>query len=229
MCTEGDSTTPRRGSPSSHRRPPSGPSDAHLMHLRDPARVEEDALRQRGLPRVDVGRDADVADPLVGKDGRGAAPAGIEKELSGESRFAAEPCPAPGPQPFCHPPPRPPPSPPLAPRSPRGVPPAHLSEPSRTLPQAGSALPARRARWASPRAPPTPRAWHHPLPAAARGPAPPAPPAAWLLAATPQGRAAASGVTAHAGSHRKWALAGSGAAPRQWAVREEVLQTEPRR
>lgn len=113
MCTEGDSTTPRRGSPSSHRRPPSGPSDAHLMHLRDPARVEEDALRQRGLPRVDVGRDADVADPLVGKDGRGAAPAGIEKELGGKSRFAAEPCPAPGPQPFCHPPPRPPPSPPL--------------------------------------------------------------------------------------------------------------------
>lgn len=175
------------------------------MHLCDPAGVEEHTLGQRGLPRVDVCRDADVADPLVGKDGRGAAPAGIEEELSGESRFAAEP------RPFCHPPPKPAarPSPSLAPRSHREVPPAHLSEPSGR--PAGGFLPP---------GPPCPSCLHPvprrrpthgttrylPLPAAARGPAPlapPAPPAAWPLPAAPQGRDAASGVTAHARSHRK--------------------------
>lgn len=41
----------------------SGPD---LMNLCDPARVEEDPLGQRSLPRIDVSRDADVADSLVG-------------------------------------------------------------------------------------------------------------------------------------------------------------------
>ena len=39
---------------------------AHLVDLVDPARVEEDALGERRLARVDVRRDADVADAFEG-------------------------------------------------------------------------------------------------------------------------------------------------------------------
>ena len=42
---------------------------AHLVNLRYPARVEEHSLGQGGLPRVDVSRDTDVADHLVGDTG----------------------------------------------------------------------------------------------------------------------------------------------------------------
>ena len=45
--------------------------NTYLVHLTDATRVEEDPLGERGLPRVDVRRDADVADPLQRDDGSG--------------------------------------------------------------------------------------------------------------------------------------------------------------
>lgn len=53
----------------------------HLMNLCYPARVVEDPLGQGGLPRVDVSRDADIADSLVGEDPRGAGPTAVNKHL----------------------------------------------------------------------------------------------------------------------------------------------------
>lgn len=54
------------------------------MDLCYPAGVIEDALGQGGLPRVDVRRDADVADPFVGKDAGGAWPAAAEEHLEND-------------------------------------------------------------------------------------------------------------------------------------------------
>src|SRR4029453_10124597 len=40
----------------------------HLVHARDLLRVEEDALREGGLPGVDVRADSDVPDPFEVRD-----------------------------------------------------------------------------------------------------------------------------------------------------------------
>ncbi len=54
---------------------------AYLMNLCYPAGVVEDTLGQGGLPRVDVGWDSDVADPVVGKDPVGTCPAAVDEHL----------------------------------------------------------------------------------------------------------------------------------------------------
>lgn len=52
------------------------------MDLRDPAGVVEHALGEGRLPRVDVRRDPDVADPLVGEDTGGTRPTAVDEYLS---------------------------------------------------------------------------------------------------------------------------------------------------
>ena len=53
----------------------------YLVYLCYPAGVVEDALGQGGLPGVDVGWDADVSDPLVGKHTGGAWPTAVDEHL----------------------------------------------------------------------------------------------------------------------------------------------------
>lgn len=53
----------------------------HLVNLCYPAGVVEDTLGQGGLPRVDVSRDPDVADSLVGKDPGGTRAAAVNEHL----------------------------------------------------------------------------------------------------------------------------------------------------
>lgn len=55
------------------------------MDLCYPAGVVEDALGQGGLPRVDVGGDADVADPFIRKDAGRACPATVDEHLADET------------------------------------------------------------------------------------------------------------------------------------------------
>lgn len=54
----------------------------HLVDLCYSASVVEDALGQGGLPRVDVGWNPDVADPLVRDDARGACPTTVDEHLA---------------------------------------------------------------------------------------------------------------------------------------------------
>lgn len=54
----------------------------NLVDLRYPAGVVEDALGQGGLPRIDVRRDPDVPDPLVGEDTGGTRPTAVDEHLS---------------------------------------------------------------------------------------------------------------------------------------------------
>lgn len=53
----------------------------HLVNLCYSSSVVKDPLGQGGLPWVDVGWDPDVADPLVGKDTRGACPTAVDEYL----------------------------------------------------------------------------------------------------------------------------------------------------
>lgn len=59
------------------------------MNLCYPAGVEQDTLGQGGLPGVDVCRDPDVADPLIGKDTRGACPTTINEYLCGLTKLTS--------------------------------------------------------------------------------------------------------------------------------------------
>lgn len=58
----------------------------HLVDFSDPACVIQNALRQGGLPRVNVGWDSDVSDPLVGNDTRGACPTAVYQNLKDGTR-----------------------------------------------------------------------------------------------------------------------------------------------
>lgn len=51
------------------------------MNLRYSACVVEDALGQGGLPRVDMSRDPNVPDPLVGEYTRGTRPTAVDEHL----------------------------------------------------------------------------------------------------------------------------------------------------
>lgn len=64
-----------------HEHDPGG----HLVNLCYPAGVIEDTLGQGGLPRVDVGWDPDVADPLVGEDTGGTCPTAVDEHLGDET------------------------------------------------------------------------------------------------------------------------------------------------